>query len=312
VKFNVAGNNFNPKHPLQYGWKTSGGNLEGANTSSVSVDTARMAAGSYTLSVTVTDPKLKAEGMASCSIPFLVKTPPAPAPPTVKCVPPETSIKPGEAATLSMESTNPDNRPLTYAWTATGGQLTPAGSSATLTPSNNDAGSTISVTGTVTDDRTLSATCNVTVTVPQLPPPCIRLVDWGECTFEKDPRRPWRVDNVCKDILDQLALKLQGTSIGTLVIVGYTDPSEAVKSASLGAQRAVNIKYYLVTDGPTKLDASRVQADDGGVGGKSARFYFVPNGLLCPGQDNLGTAVDSSKVRGQSRRTPAKKQAAQQ
>jgi hypothetical protein len=300
VKFNVAGSNFNPKHTVQYAWKSTGGSMATANASAVSIDTTGLAAGPYTASATVSDPKVKG-AVAPCSAVFLVKEHPKPVGPTVKCVPPDTTINAGETATLSMVATNPDNRPLTYKWTTTSGQLEAGGDSARMTPTNNDAGSTITVTGTVADDRSLSDSCRITVNVPKLPPPCVKLIDWGECTFEKDPRRPWRVDNVCKDILDQLALKLQGTPNGTLVIVGYADDKESKKSPTLSAQRAANVEYYLVTDGPNKLDAARIKADDGGVQGKTTHFYFVPDGTLCDGQTNLGTAVDQGKVKGQPR-----------
>jgi hypothetical protein len=304
VRYSVTGTNFNPKHPVTYGWRSSGGKLNGATTSSAEVDTTGLAPGSYTVTATVIDPKMKSGNSASCPATFVVKSPPVVTPPSVKCVPPETSIAAGESATLTMVATNVDNRPLTYTWTTTSGQLTANGDSATLTPRNTDASNTITVTGTVNDDRKLSASCNVTVHVPALPPPCMKLIDWGECTFEKDPKRPWRVDNDCKDTLDKLALQLQGSPSGKLVIVGYIESSEA-KPANLAAQRAVNVEYYLVSDGPNKQDSTRIEAHQGGVQGKATHFYFVPQGNLCSGQADLGKPIDESKVKGQSRGKPA-------
>src|SRR6516162_4952369 len=38
---------------------------------------------------------------------------------------------------------------------------------------------------------------------------------------------------------------------GKLEVVGYTDEKEAVSEQTLGAQRAVNIKYHLTTDEST-------------------------------------------------------------
>ena len=43
---------------------------------------------------------------------------------------------------------------MTYSWSATGGQLSGSGTTATLTATNADAGNTITVTGTATTDRT--------------------------------------------------------------------------------------------------------------------------------------------------------------
>ena len=115
---------------------------------------------------------------------------------------------------------------------------------------------------------------------------CVSIEDWGECTFEKNPKKPWRVDNDCKDTLDKLALRLQQMPNGKLDIVGYTDEKEVVNEQTLGAQRSVNVKYYLTTDGPTKVDASRIQPREGGAKGKATHFYFVPEGTC---------AVDSWK-----------------
>ena len=299
VKFTVAGTNFNPKDPLSYGWKTTGGKVSSATTSATEIDTAALAPGSYSVTATVQDSK-KTATIATCGIPFVVKSPSTkPIPPTVQCIPSETSITAGETATVRMVATNPDNRPLTYSWTTSAGQLSGRGDSATVTPSNNEAGSTITVTGTVNDDRNLSASCLVTVRVPKLPPPCLDPEPWGQCTFVQNPSLPARVDNDCKDVLDKLALDIQGKPTGKLAIVGST--ADASKLATLGAQRAENAKYYLTTSGSTKVDADRIETREGGSSNDVVRFYYVPAGDLCAGHSELGTPVDESKVKGQER-----------
>jgi hypothetical protein len=132
--------------------------------------------------------------------------------------------------------------------------------------------------------------------------------DWGECTFEKNPKKPWRVDNDCKDVLDKLALRVQQMPNGRVAIVGYTDQEEVVNADQLGAQRSVNVKYYLTTDeiGP-KLDPTRLQPYKGGKKGKKAHFYFVPQGATF--QEEESVTVDETAVQGQSRNAaaPAKK-----
>jgi outer membrane protein OmpA-like peptidoglycan-associated protein len=88
--------------------------------------------------------------------------------------------------------------------------------------------------------------------------PALRQADrLGRVHFRKGPSG-LGADNACKDTLDQLALKLQASPNGTLVIVGYVDSSET-KSSTLAAQRAVNVEYYLATDVPNKLDRTDVQ-----------------------------------------------------
>jgi hypothetical protein len=94
---------------------------------------------------------------------------------------------------------------------------------------------------------------------------------------------------------------------GKLAIVGYTDEKEVIDDQTLGARRSVNVKYYLTTEGPTKLDSARIQPQQDGTKGKVTHFYFIPEGKLCGGQLELGTAVDETKVKGQPRLSLAHK-----
>jgi hypothetical protein len=216
-----------------------------------------------------------------------------------------TTIAIGEPATVTMTASDPQGWPLTYNWSNSGGMLGGSGTSVTVTATNADAGNAITLTGTATDARAnLSASCTASVNVPAVVK-CTNIEDWGECTFEKNPKKPWRVDNDCKDTLDKLSLRLQQMPNGKLDVVGYTDESESVDVQTLGSQRSVNVKYYLVTEGPNKADASRVTPRQGGTKGKATHFYFVPEGNLCGGQLEEGTVVDETAVQGQSRMAPA-------
>ncbi len=304
VKVTTTGTNFNPKHTVTYGWTANGGKLSDADKQTATVDTTGMAPGSYSASSTITDPKMKKLNSATCAANFTIKQP---QPPSVSCSANPTTIAIGQPATITMTATDPQGWPMTYSWSSTGGQLSGSGTTATLTATNADAGNTITVTGTATDTRAnLSASCTASVNVPPVVK-CVNIEDWGECTFEKNPKKPWRVDNDCKDTLDKLSLRLQQMPNGKLDIVGYTDEKEVVKEKTLGAQRSVNVKYYLTTDGPNKVDAGRIQPRDGGTKGKATHFYFVPEGTLCGGQVEEGTTVDESQVQPQSRNAPAPK-----
>ena len=293
--------NFNPKHTITYKWTSSGGSVSGTGETG-NVTTTGLAPGNYTVTGTATDEKEKKNNVATASASFTVKVP---QPPVVSCTANPTSITPGLTANITMTASSPDNRPLRYTWTSDGGQVSGSGTSATLTASQADAGHSITVTGTASDDRNLQTTCTAAIEVPAPPPPpapaCVSIEDWGQCTFEKDPRRPWRVDNDCKDTLDKLALRLQQAPTGTLDIAGSTSEAEAAKSPTLGAQRAVNTKYYLTTDGPTKSDASRIHPRQGGTEGQIVDFCFVPEGNLCSGQTEPGSAVDETTIQPQTR-----------
>ena len=306
VNASISTQYFNPKHTLTYKWGSTGAKVSGTGTSA-SVDTTGLAPGSYTVTATATDEKEKKNNVASCSGGFTVKARPN-YPPTASCSASPSAIAINQSATVNITAASPESRPLTYAWTSAGGQLTGNGTSATLVATNADAGSTITVTGTATDDHNLSTSCTANVTVPAVQK-VSEVEDWGECTFEKNPKKPWRVDNDCKDVLDKLALRVQQMPNGKVAIVGFTDQTEVVNAEQLGAQRAVNVKYYLTTDeiGP-KLDATRLEPRKGGVKGKTTHFYFVPHGATFTQEESV--TVDETAVQGQSRSaspTPKKK-----
>jgi hypothetical protein len=302
VTVTANGANFNPKHTVTYAWTGNAGKLSSANTQTATIDTTGLAPGSYTANTTISDPKEKKNNTATCSANFTIKQP---QPPVVSCSATPTTIAIGEPATVTMTASDPQGWPLTYNWSNSGGMLGGTGTSVTVTATNADAGNTLTATGTATDARAnLSASCTASVNVPAVVK-CTNIEDWGECTFEKNPKKPWRVDNDCKDTLDKLSLRLQQMPNGKLDVVGYTDDSESVDVQTLGAQRSVNVKYYLVTDGPNKADASRVTPRQGGTKGKATHFYFVPEGNLCGGQLEEGTVVDETAVQGQSRTVPA-------
>lgn len=301
VSATISTQNFNPKHTLTYSWSSTGAKISGSGTTA-NVDTTGLAPGTYSVKGTATDAKEKKNNVATCNASFTIKQP---QPPVVSCTANPTTLAINEPATVTMTATDPQGWPLTYSWTNSGGQFSGSGTSATVTATSADAGNTITVTGTATDARAnLSASCNASITVPRVQS-CVTIADWGECTFEKNPKKPWRVDNDCKDTLDKLALRVQQMPNGKLNIVGYTNEEESVSEQTLGDQRSVNVKYYLTTDGPTKLDASRIQPRKGTNKAQATHFYFVPEGNLCGGQLEEGVVVDESQVQPQSRTAPA-------
>jgi hypothetical protein len=308
VTVTAAGTNFSPKNPITYAWTATGGKLAAPAAATSSIDTTGLAPGTYTANATITDPKWKKNNMASCSTSFTVKPF---NPPQVTCSANPTTVKSGETATITTNATSPDGATITnYAYTASAGTISGNGSTATLNTAGLP-GSTVNVTVTATDSHGLTGTCTTSVGVVE-EIKCVNIEDWGECTFEKNPKKPWRVDNDCKDVLDKMALRLQQNPNGKLSVVGYTDEKEVVSEQTIGAQRSVNVKFYLTQDdlGP-KVDGSRIAPMQGGAKGKATHFYFVPDGNVCAGQVVEGTAVDETAVQGQSRKAapPAKKKA---
>ncbi len=305
VTANISTQNFNPKHTITYNWTSTGAKVSGTGTAG-NVDTAGLAPGSYMVSGTATDAKEKKNNLASCTASFTVKQP---HPPVASCSASPDSVRAGQASTVSVKASSPDNFPLTYAWSSTAGHLSGTTASATLDTNGAAQGSPITATATVTDSRGLSTTCNATVNVQAPPPPVVvnEVSEVGECKF-MDPKRPWRVDNTCKAILDDVAMRIQREPNGKFIIVGYTDEEESIKVTQLGAQRSVNMKYYLVNgEGGSQIDASRVEVRTSGtVKEKGAKVYFVPSGATFSEES---VVVDETKVKGQSRNTSAPKKA---
>jgi hypothetical protein len=303
VTANISTQNFDPKHTITYSWSSSGGRVSGTGQTG-NVDTTGLAPGSYTVSGTANDAKEKKNNVASCTASFTVKPPP-PRPPTANCSVSPQTIKPGDTFGVIVAARSPDNSPLTYSYSASAGNISGTGSSATESTTSANANSTITVTANVVDARGLSASCSATVTVLPFPVVTVPEVsEVGECKFNMS-QKPGRVDNECKAVLDEVALKIQRQPNDTLVVVGYTDETETVKMTQLAGQRAVNVKYYLTAgEGGAGIDPTRIQVKSGTVKSKSAKLYIVPAGATFKEES---TAVDETQVKGQPRNAPASK-----
>jgi hypothetical protein len=304
VTANISTQNFDPKHTITYGWSSSGGRISGTGQTG-NVETTGLAPGSYTVSGTANDAKEKKNNVASCTASFTVKAPPPPRPPTANCSVSPQTIKPGDTFGLIVAARSPDNSPLTYSYSASAGNISGTGSSATESTTSANANSTITVTANVVDARGLSTSCSAVVTVLPFPVVTVPEVSQvGECKFNMS-QKPGRVDNECKAVLDEVALRVQREPNDTLVVVGYTDETETVKMTQLAGQRAVNVKYYLTAgEGGAGIDPSRIQVKAGTVKSKSAKLYIVPSGATFTEET---TAVDETKVKGQPRNASAPK-----
>jgi outer membrane protein OmpA-like peptidoglycan-associated protein len=106
----------------------------------------------------------------------------------------------------------------------------------------------VAVTCNVVDDKgqTASGTTAVTVAVPVAAPKPVTS-DLCSIHFDRDIRRPSRVDNEGKACLDEIALNLQRDSDAKLAIVGNAATGEKGGN-KLAADRAVNTKAYLVSE----------------------------------------------------------------
>jgi hypothetical protein len=302
--------NLNPKKTAKYSWTATGVKITG-DSNTGAIDTNGVAPGTYAVKGNVTE-GVKPGQFADCTASLTVKPFEAP---TLSCSANPTTIKPGDSATITAQGVSPQNRPLTYTYSASAGQVSGTGNTATLTTSGAPAG-TITITANVVDDKGDTASCTATVNVEApAPPPVAKVQTLCSINFDRDTKRPARVDNEAKACLDDVALNLQRSTDATAVVVGNkaaatetttTSKKKSAKvAADLAAQRAVNAKAYLVTE--KGIDASRVSVRTGTTDANQVQNYLVPSGATFDNDVPGTTAVDESAVTAQARTAPPAK-----
>lgn len=290
-----------------YTW--SGTGVSGSGTSAT-VATASLDPGSYTVKAEVKEGKKGKEGTkpgetADCQSNFTVKPF---EPPTLTCSASPDTVMSGGTSTITATGASPQNRPLTYSYSASAGSISGSGTSAILSTTGAPAGS-ITVTCNVQDDKShvASATASVTVQVPPPPPPP-KTQTLCAIQFDRDAKRPTRVDNESKACLDDVALNAQQKADATLVVVGNSAPvtppkhkhhRKEMSADELAALRAVNTKQYLVTD--KGIDAARIQVMTGASGTNEVQDYLVPAGATFSNDVPGATAVDENTVKPEPR-----------
>ncbi len=309
----------NPKMHVIYTW--SGDGVTGSDTTA-KVDTSSLAPGTYTVKCGVKEGKPGKEGLkpwesADGSTTYTVKEF---EPPTISCSASPTTIKPGDTSTITASGVSPQNRPLTYEYSAPSGTVSGSGTTATFSSAGAPTGP-VDITCKVSDDKSHSATATTTVTI-EAPPPPPQPHAQALCSmnFETDKQRPTRVDNEAKACLDDVALDLQKQPDAKVVVVGESDAKEKAKQEreekyaahhkrakveDFAAQRAVNAKAYLVTD--KGIDPSRITPATGTEDAQKAETYLVPSGANFSADVQGTTPVDESTVKPQERKPLAER-----
>jgi hypothetical protein len=311
----------NPKKNTNVLYSWSGTGVTG-NGNTATVATSTLDPGSYTAKAEVKEGKKGKEGLkpgesAQCQADFTVK---AFEPPTISCSANPTEVQPGGTSSITATAVSPQNRALTYSYSATAGSISGSGTSAQFSSAGAPTGA-VGITCNVSDDKshTASASTNVTVLAPPPPPPAPKTQALCTVSFSSDAKRPTRVDNEAKACLDQVALGLKQQPDAKAVIVADADAKEQAITAKeqkraghnkhakvedFAAQRAVNAKDYLVTD--QGIDASRITTATGTADDQSAQNYLVPAGATFANDVQGTTQVDETAVKPQARK-PLKK-----
>jgi len=308
ITLTATAENVSPKLNSIYSW--SGEGVTG-NGTTATVNTASLAPGTYTVKCGVKEGKKGKEGVkpwqsAENSTTYTVKEF---EPPTISCSTSPSTIKPGESSTITSTAMSPQNRPLTYSYSAASGSISGTGNTATYSSTGAPTGP-VSITCSVSDDKGHTATSNTSVTIeaPYVPPaPHAQAL--CSINFDKDKRRPTRVDNEAKACLDEVALDLQRQSDAKAVVVGNSTTKEKTlprhhrrnaKVADLAGQRAVNTKEYLVQE--KGIDPSRVSVATGTADSKTVENYLVPAGADFSSDVHGTTPVDETVVKPHTRK----------
>jgi hypothetical protein len=311
VTVTATAGSLDPKLNVIYSW--SGAGVTGSGTTAT-VATGPLAPGSYTVKCGVKEGKPGKEGLkpwqsADATASFTVK---AFEPPTISCSSSPSTIKPGETSTITAVGLSPQNRPLTYSYSATAGAVTGTGTTAEYSSAGAPTG-VAGITCNVSDDKgqTATANTNVTILAPYVAPiPHTQAL--CSISFATDKKRPARVDNEAKACLDEVALDLQRQADAKAVVVGELNDAEKAKIAkeeayaqkhkhskkvidNFAGERAVNTKEYLVTE--KGIDASRVSAATGTTDGQTVENYLVPAGATFTNDVTGTTPVDESAVK---------------
>jgi hypothetical protein len=301
-----------PKLNAIYSWSGVAG-LKGSGTSASldSAATASLAPGTYTVKGEVKEGKPGKEGLkpgqdATCSALFTVR---AFEPPTVSCTASPMSLHPGDTSTITAIGVSPQNRPLTYSYSAQAGSINGSGTTATFNSTGAPTGA-VGITCNVADDKGGTATNGTSVTIVPIPvPPLPHASALCSISFEKDVKRPTRVDNEAKACLDQVTDALKNDPTAKVVVVGESTAAEkappkkhkhAKVPADFAGERAVNTKDYLVTE--KGIDASRVSVATGTTDGQKVEDYLVPAGATFANDVPGTTAVDETVVKPEMRK----------
>ena len=262
-------------HPLTYTWTATGGKIDGTGPD-VHWGAGDAAPGTYTITARADDGH---GNTSSCSEDVTVNARPIPQP-TMSCAVDRSSVLTGERSRITATVNDQSGTALKYTWRTNGGQIVGSGASVQF-DSTGAAPGTYIVTGRVENGKGGAADCSTSVAVAAPPPPP-QASKINECLFGPASAR---VDNVCKRILDDVALRLQNEPKAKIVVIGYSAPETskagAKRADKLATDRAANAQKYLGSKG---VDAARVDVrtagGQAGAGKENHRcdIIWVPDG----------------------------------
>ena len=291
ISVHVTPAGFLPERNLNYTYSSTDGEIAGDGSSTGTLNTAGLQPGNYNVSSLVSDDhKPKRSLVATCQASFTIKEP-RKYPPAMHVRAEPQAVISGDPVTITAEGYSRDNRPLNFSCLANKGALAGSGTRYVLNTTGLASG-IVNIDCTVQDDRALSgfATTAVAVTLP--PPPPAERKYGARLDFTGDKKRPSRIDNAAKAMLDRYADALAADPDAKAVVVGYDNAAERVPKRhrkalprEVAARRAVNAKAYLVED--KGIDAGRVEVRTGIEDAQKVILWIVPTGAMLEMSDTV-------------------------
>jgi len=249
---------------LTYSWTVDGREVTN-NQSSFEFGTINRTVGNHRVGVIVRD----IDGLtANCE--FRVTIDPRPnTAPSVALTLDKTDVYAGDTVGASAEASDPENDPITYAWTLDS-QRRPESSSRIQVNTRGLAGGRHSVAVTVEDDRGASASDTKTFSGSE------------KIVIRMEGNAP---NNVAKAQLDEIALKMRQNPQLRATLTGHTDDSGSEEANErVGLRRADAVKSYLVSE--QNIGEGRIETQSAG------ETQPIPNNSTPQGQiDNRRVEV---------------------
>jgi hypothetical protein len=282
ISVHVTPAGFLPQRNLTYTYSSTDGEVTGDGASTGTVNTTGLQPGNYNVSSLVSDDhKPKRTLVATCQASFTIREPPK-YPPQMRVRAEPQAVSSGAPVTVTAEGFSRDNRPLSFSCLANRGALAGSSTRYVLDTTGLVSG-IVNIDCTVQDDRALSgfATTAVTVTLPP-PPPATRKYGDG-LDFSADKKRPSRIDNAAKAMLDRYADALAADPDATAVVVGYDNAAERASNRhrkalppQVAALRAMNTKAYLIDE--KGIDPRRIELRTATENAQQVILWIVPAG----------------------------------
>jgi pyruvate/2-oxoglutarate dehydrogenase complex dihydrolipoamide acyltransferase (E2) component len=272
-----------------YDW--SGTGVTG-NGPTAHVSTGALKPGTYTVNAEMKEGKRGKEGRkpeqtATCSSSFKVRES---EPPTATCSANPSTLRPGGTSHITCTGVSPQNRPLTFAYSASAGTIIGAGTGAVFSAVGAPSGR-VTITCNIQDDRNHAIAAEIPLSIQAPPPPPMPHVQTlCNLPFARDQKHPTRVSNEAKACLDEIALNLQANPDAKAVLVAESSVKEKettkqeehaakhkrAKVQHFAEQRAVNAKDYLVRE--KGVDPARIAIATGPGDDQNVQVYIVPAG----------------------------------